>query len=239
MPKVVITPVSPDEKAGRWDAAYAQRGVEGVSWYQPVPAVPLELIEALGVPRTAAVIDVGGGASLLADKLVRRGFSDVTVLDIASSALDATRQRIGARASVSFVQADLLTWRPSRRYDLWHDRAVFHFLVTDADRETYARTLREAVAPGGAVILATFAPDGPATCSGLPVLRYSIDDLGEILGGTFDQLESLREEHITPRGSTQPFTGSRTVSALVSKPRRPSTSRGGFLTYSFWQSDPS
>ena len=198
--------MSPDEQAGRWDAAYAQGGVEGVSWFQPVPAVSLKLIERLGVPRTAAVIDVGGGASLLADNLVRRGFSDVTVLDIAGSALDASRQRIGARPSVSFVQADLLTWRPSRRYDLWHDRAVYHFLVTDEDRETYARTLRKAVVPGGAVILATFAPDGPATCSGLPVLRYSVDGLGEILGGTFDRVESLREEHITPRGSMQPFT---------------------------------
>lgn len=199
-------PVSPDEQAGRWDAAYAQSGIEGVSWYQPVPAVSLELIEALGVPRTAAVIDVGGGASHLADNLVRRGFSDVTVLDIAGSALDASRQRIGAHANVSFVQADLLAWRPSRRYDLWHDRAVYHFLVTDEDRETYARTLRKALIPGGAVILATFAADGPATCSGLPVRRYSIDDLGEILGGTFDRLQARREEHITPRGSIQPFT---------------------------------
>ena len=199
-------PVSPDGQAGRWDAAYAQRGVEGVSWHQPVPVVSLQLIEALGVPRSAAVIDVGGGASLLAANLVRRGFSDVTVLDIAGSALDASRQRIGACASVSFLQADLLAWRPSRRYDLWHDRAVYHFLVTDEDREAYAQTLRKTVVPGGAVILATFAPDGPATCSGLPVLRYSIDSLGEILGDTFDRLESLREEHITPRGSMQPFT---------------------------------
>jgi SAM-dependent methyltransferase len=152
------------------------------------------------------VLDVGGGASLLADNLVRRGFSDVTVLDISGYALDASRRRMGTGANVTFVQADLLAWRPSRSYDLWHDRAAFHFLVADEDRETYVRTLREAVAPGGLVILATFAPDGPPTCSGRPVLRYSIDGLTTILGETFDRLESLREEHITPGGSIQPFS---------------------------------
>ena len=197
---------SSDDRADRWDAAYEQRGVDGVSWYQSVPAVSLKLIEQLGVPPEAAVIDVGGGASLLADNLVRRGFSDVTVLDISGSALDASRQRTSTGASITFMQADLLAWRPSRRYDLWHDRAVYHFLVVDEDREAYARTLRQAIVPDGLVILATFAPDGPSTCSGLPVRRYSADGLAEIFGGAFDVVESLREEHVTPRGSRQPFT---------------------------------
>ena len=194
------------QKAESWNAAYEQRGVDSVSWYQASPTVSMELIERLGVPPSAAVIDVGGGASLLADNLARRGFSDVTVLDISGAALDAARQRLGTGSHVTFVQADLLTWNPPRRYGLWHDRAVYHFLVEDADRETYVRTLRESLEPGGFIILATFAPDGPATCSGLPVRRYSADDLTEILGGRFDRLESLREEHLTPRGSTQPFT---------------------------------
>jgi len=197
---------SSDDRADRWDAAYEQRGVDGVSWYQSVPTVSLKLIEQLGVPPEAAVIDVGGGASLLADNLVRRGFSDVTVLDISGSALDASRQRTSTGASITFMQADLLAWRPSRRYDLWHDRAVYHFLVVDEDREAYARTLRQAIVPDGLVILATFAPDGPSTCSGLPVRGYSADGLAEIFGGAFDVVESLREEHVTPRGSRQPFT---------------------------------
>ena len=197
---------SSDDRAERWDAAYEQRGVDGVSWYQSVPTVSLKLIEQLGVPPEAAVIDVGGGASLLADNLVRRGFSDVTVLDISGSALDASRQRTSTGASITFMQADLLAWRPSRRYDLWHDRAVYHFLVADEDREAYARTLRQAIVPDGLVILATFAPDGPSTCSGLPVRRYSADGLAEIFGGAFGVVESLREEHITPRGTMQPFT---------------------------------
>jgi len=194
------------DRAERWDAAYEQRGVDGVSWYQSVPTVSLKLIEQLGVPPEAAVIDVGGGASLLADNLVRRGFSDVTVLDISGSALEASRQRTSAGASITFMRANLLAWRPSRRYDLWHDRAVYHFLVVDEDREAYARTLRQAIVPDGLVILATFAPDGPSTCSGLPVRRYSADGLAEIFGGAFDVVESLREEHVTPRGSRQPFT---------------------------------
>lgn len=197
---------SSHERAGRWDAAYQRRGVESVSWYQPVPAVSLELIERLDVPPTASVIDIGGGGSLLAHELMQRGFSDVTVLDISGSALDASRERIGKDATITFVKADLLAWAPSRKYDLWHDRAVYHFLVTDRDRETYARTLRKALVPGGLAILGTFAPDGPSMCSGLPVRRYSPDDLSQSLGGTFDRLESLREEHITPRGSMQPFT---------------------------------
>jgi trans-aconitate methyltransferase len=166
----------------------------------------LQLIDALRVPPTAAVIDVGGGASSLADRLVRRGYADVTVLDISRSALDASRGRLADPASVSCLHDDLLAWRPSRRYDLWHDRAVYHFLVDEKDRQTYARTLRNALAPGGFVILATFAPDGPSTCSGLPVVRYSEDALAQTLGATVGQFEVRREEHITPQGSMQPFT---------------------------------
>lgn len=199
-------PLSSEARAGRWDAEYERRGVEGVSWYQPTPAASLELIERLGVPRTAALVDVGGGASLLSDNLVQLGFSDVTVLDVSRTALDAARHRIGEPSGVIFVRADVLVWRPSRRYGLWHDRAVYHFLATDEDRETYARTLVKAVLPGGFVILGTFAPDGPPTCSGLPVRRYSVESLSKIVGDRFDRIESLREEHITPRGAMQPFT---------------------------------
>lgn len=205
-PAVPPEPQSLDERAEHWDAAYETRGVEGVSWYQPLPAVSLELVEALRVPPTAAVIDVGGGASTLGDHLVERGFSDVTVLDVSGPALDASRRRIGDDAGVSFLRADLLDWRPKRTYDLWHDRAVYHFLVAEEDRQAYLRALRSALARGGYVIVATFAVDGPPTCSGLPVSRYSVDALVETFGGSFEELESRREEHTTPRGSIQPFT---------------------------------
>ena len=198
--------LSSEERAARWDSAYEQRGVGGVSWYQRTPEASLQLIDALRVPPTAAVIDVGGGASSLADHLVRRGYSDVTVLDVSRSALDRSRGQLADPASVSYVHDDLLRWHPPRQYDLWHDRALYHFLVDEKDRQRYAKTLRSALATGGFVIVATFAPDGPSMCSGLPVVRYSPDALAEALGTTFELLEVRREEHVTPRGSMQPFT---------------------------------
>jgi SAM-dependent methyltransferase len=193
-------------RADHWDAAYSTRGVEGVSWYQAVPETSLELVDALDIRRDAAVIDVGGGAAFLVDELLTRGYRDVTVLDLSASALEATRRRLPPDASVQFVQADLLEWDPDRRYDLWHDRAVFHFLVSASDRDRYLATLKRAVEPGGKVIVGTFAEDGPEMCSGLPVSRYSASDLAAALGDAFDVLETRRERHVTPRGAVQPFT---------------------------------
>lgn len=195
------------DRADHWDSAYQDRGAHGVSWFQPDPTVSMELIEMLGVSTDDAVIDVGGGASLLVDSLIGRGWSDVTVLDISHTALEAARERLGSDAPVTWLDQDLLTWSPERHYGLWHDRAVFHFLVDAAERETYLRVLRAAVAPGGSVILATFASDGPEYCSGLSVVRYSAEDLATILAGTdFEVVESRCEEHTTPGGAVQPFT---------------------------------
>jgi SAM-dependent methyltransferase len=165
----------------------------------------LELIEALRTPRDAAVVDIGGGASRLVDCLVDRGFGDLTVLDVSVSALEEVRSRLGD-SPVFLLHEDLLDWQPDRQYDLWHDRAVFHFLVTEADRQTYLEKLREALRPGGSLILGTFALDGPEVCSGLPVTRYSADDLSHMLGSTFEPVQTRRELHTTPRGSVQPFT---------------------------------
>jgi SAM-dependent methyltransferase len=195
-----------DERSRRWDAAYVARGSRELSWYQVTPRVSLELIDLLGVHPETAVIDVGGGASTVVDRLVERGFCDVAVLDVSTAALDEVRGRLGRMAGVRLVQEDVLSWRPGRRFGLWHDRALFHFLVDPADRAGYLRTLLSAVEPGGLVVLATFAADGPERCSGLPVRRYSVGALAAELGGRFELLAARREEHVTPRGAIQPFT---------------------------------
>jgi hypothetical protein len=189
-----------------WDGLYRERGTEGVSWYQPAPETSLELIAALDVPSTAAVIDVGGGASLLVDALLERGFADVTLLDLSREALDAVALRLPSAAGAHLERADVLEWCPSRRYDVWHDRAVFHFLVHEQDRRRYLDVLRAATAPCAVVVLGTFAPDAPETCSGLPVVRYSVNALAAALGDEFQIAEVRREEHMTPRGMLQPFT---------------------------------
>ena len=195
-----------DDRATQWDTAYTDRGATGVSWFQAVPTPSLRMIDVLGIAPAARVIDVGGGAASLVDHLVALGFTDLTVLDISAVALTAARARVGEQASVSWVHEDVLAWRPQQRFDLWHDRAVFHFLVDPAGQQRYLATLRAALAPAAAVIIATFAPDGPAHCSGLPVARYSAEDLTALLGDAFTVVETFREEHITPTGALQPFT---------------------------------
>lgn len=184
---------------------YADRAVDQVSWYQAEPTVSLELIGALAPGADVAVVDVGGGASVLVDRLVARGFPWVTVLDIAGGALDAGRARLGGRPPVDWVVADVLTWVPDRRYGLWHDRAVLHFLAGD-DIDRYMATLDRALGPSGSVVLGTFAPDGPTYCSGLPVTRYDVDGLAAVLGEGFEVVEARPEVHLTPSGAEQSFT---------------------------------
>ena len=194
-----------NERTVQWESVYQLNQVEGVSWYQEEPVVSLELMDILGVDKDARVIDVGGGASVLVDFLLSRGFTDLTVLDISSHALRASQERVGAGANVTWLVHNLLTWEPMHPYDLWHDRAVFHFLSPN-EVKVYQDLIRHAVAPGGSVIMATFAPDGPEWCSGLPVTRYNADQLGEVLGNEFTVVEQRREVHTTPSGALQPFT---------------------------------
>jgi len=194
------------ERQRHWDAAYRDRGVAGVSWFQPEPAVSLELLRVLAVDPGAPVIDVGGGASPFVDRLVGEGYRDVSVLDVSELALDQGRGRLGPDAAVTWIHEDVLRWRPSRRYGLWHDRALFHFLTVDDDRSAYGRVLRSAMAPGGAVIVGTFAEDGPEYCSGLQVARYSTSQLAGVLGASFEVVATRHEVHTTPTGVVQPFT---------------------------------
>jgi hypothetical protein len=200
------------DRTRHWDDVYANRRANEVSWFQRRPALSLELIERLGLPADAACVDVGGGASTLVDELAALGWSDLTVLDVSSRALDVARARLAAAQQpavadgVHWVCADVTTWVPQRSFDLWHDRAVFHFLVDPEDRGRYRDVLAEAVTAGGHAVMATFADDGPTTCSGLTVRRYSAESLVAEMGEGFELTEARRELHRTPAGVEQPFT---------------------------------
>jgi hypothetical protein len=194
-----------NERPQHWDRRYSGAGATGVSWYQPEPAMSLALIDRLRVPKGVPVIDVGGGASLLVDRLVARGYTDLAVLDVSSTALEIARRRLGDTAPVRWLHEDLLSWQSERRYALWHDRGVFHFLTDAAERAKYLTIMRQTLGDSGALIIATFASDGPERCSGLPVERYHAVDLERLLDG-FTIVESSREEHVTPGGTVQPFT---------------------------------
>jgi rhodanese-related sulfurtransferase/2-polyprenyl-3-methyl-5-hydroxy-6-metoxy-1,4-benzoquinol methylase len=187
-----------------WERVFAERAPEEVSWFEPEPRVSLEMIDALGVGAAAAVIDVGGGASRLAAALAARGYSDVTVLDLSERALAAAGEQ--AAPGVRWLGADVLEWTPARAYDLWHDRALFHFLTEPEARRRYVAVARAAVRPGGHLVVGTFAEDGPERCSGLPVARYDARSLAAEFGDAFAPVEERRDEHRTPRGTIQPFT---------------------------------
>ena len=198
--------MQPGERKAHWEAVYAQKGETQVSWFQESPELSLELIAKLAPGPMAAIIDVGGGASRLVDALVKRGYGDVTVLDLSQAALEAAQARLGAEAGkVAWVAADATVWRPARCYDLWHDRAAFHFLTEPAARARYVERLALALKPGGHAIIATFALDGPDKCSGLPIVRYDAASLKDVLGRTFELVEAKAHEHVTPWGSVQKF----------------------------------
>jgi hypothetical protein len=195
-----------DGRAQHWARTYQTKATEDVSWFQREPMTSLRLLTAAGLGAGTSLIDIGGGAATLVDAALRLGVTDVTVLDIAEPALAASRSRLGQTADrVTWLAQDVLAWAPARRYDLWHDRAVFHFLTEPADRDRYREVLRAGLAAGGSAVIGTFAEDGPQSCSGLPVARYSPATLAEQFPG-FDVVDVEREEHHTPWDAVQPFT---------------------------------
>lgn len=190
-----------------WTGVYEEKSPTDVSWYQPAPEPSLRAIDRFGCQPSSSFIDIGGGASNLVDALLHRGWDDLTVLDIAASALEAAKRRLGKDAAkIHWEVADITDWQPSHRYDVWHDRAVFHFLTEPEQREAYRHALLAGVSPGGLVIVATFALDGPERCSGLPVRRYDAEMLANEIGPSFKLLESWHEEHTTPWGAKQSFS---------------------------------
>ena len=194
------------DRRDHWDHVYRTRAPEQVSWYQRRPDLSLALIAASGIAKDAGIIDIGGGASVLVDRLLDLGYANLAVLDLSGVALSVSHSRLGARAAaVEWFEADVTSFVPPHRYGLWHDRAVFHFLTDAGDRAAYVATLRQALQPNGAIVIATFAPEGPPKCSGLDVVRYDEHSIAAELGHEFKLCEVRRETHVTPWQTEQRF----------------------------------
>jgi SAM-dependent methyltransferase len=190
-----------------WETVYTTKAPETVSWYRPHLEKSLETIKKIAPDHFVSVIDVGGGESTLVDDLLALGYQNVTVLDVSPTAIDVTKRRLGQTVDcVRWVVGDITSVElPSNAYDVWHDRAVFHFLTTMEQRAAYVRQVARAVKPGGYVLVSTFGPEGPTKCSGLEVVRYDAESLHAQFGVRFRLLESLKEMHSTPLGTTQQF----------------------------------
>ncbi|CAN5189786.1 MAG: class I SAM-dependent methyltransferase [Nocardioides sp.] len=187
--------------AAHWDTVYSSNDPRAVSWYEQQPDTSMRLIRS--ATAGGDVIDVGAGASELADALVESGYG-VTVLDVSAEALKLVRARLADR--ISYVTTDVLAWQPGRTYEVWHDRAVFHFLIDADDQGRYAECAAAAVRPSGMLVIGTFAPDGPEKCSGLTTARHDVDSLARIFGRDFDLAHAERADHTTPWGASQSFT---------------------------------
>ena len=193
-------------RAAHWQTVYESKGEREVSWFQESPSPSLELIALSGARAISPIIDVGGGASRLVDALLAAGYADLTVLDLSDAALVASRTRLDAAGDeVNWIVADVTAWQPTRTYEVWHDRASFHFLNAPEEQAAYVACVRQAVKIGGHVIIGTFAADGPEKCSGLPVTRHTADSIAALLGADFILTDHRRHQHATPWQSMQMF----------------------------------
>lgn len=195
-----------DARTTHWDEVYARTKGEGVSWFQREATTSLSTIAGLPIV-VESVVDVGGGASSLVDGLVTAGVGDITVVDVSVAALAIVRERLGTEGvAVNWIVSDVVAWEPERTFDVWHDRAVFHFLTEAVDRERYLSTMSASVRANGYAVVATFALDGPERCSNLPTMRYSAAGLSSAMGEGFVVEHAFRDIHVTPTGAEQPFT---------------------------------
>lgn len=194
------------DRKNHWEKVYRGKSPLEVSWFQQEPALSLRLIADTGIGLDAPIIDVGGGASLLVDRLCEQAYTDVSVLDVSASAIAHVKDRLADEAcGVQLFETDVTTFEPPRRFALWHDRAVFHFLTAEEDRDRYVGVLKQALEPGGHLIIMTFAIGGPEKCSGLDIVQYDADRIKTVLGASFDLVEAGHETHITPAGNRQKF----------------------------------
>ncbi|MBX9635020.1 MAG: methyltransferase domain-containing protein [Magnetospirillum sp.] len=196
-----------DDRRAHWQKIWTSKPPETVSWHQPAPTLSLALIQSAGLRKDAGVVDVGGGASELVDRLNEQGWVHLAVLDVSESAIALAAERMGPPADdITWIESDVLEWRPvPGLFELWHDRACFHFLTDTGDQRKYAEVMATALVPGGTAIIATFAPDGPETCSGLTVEHHDEASLRRVLGDRFQLVEHLAEDHTTPNGAKQKF----------------------------------
>ncbi len=189
-----------------WERVYSTKQLTEVSWYQPTPGISLEFIKELTIDKNAAIIDVGGGDSLFVDHLIRQGYVDVTVLDISESAITRAKKRLGPLANkVQWIVSDITEFVPKRQYDLWHDRATFHFLTTGTQINKYLTIANSATAPSGKMVIGTFSEAGPEKCSGLPVKKYSEATLTSLINKWFRKIKCIQADHLTPFNTIQNF----------------------------------
>lgn len=188
-----------------WEDVYTTKAETDVSWFEDMPDLSLALLREAGLTPEMSVVDIGGGTSRLVDALEASGQAHVTVLDLSAAALKTAKARLAKADRVQWVVSDVTAWTPDRRFDLWHDRAAFHFLTAVEDQQAYVRVLLQALKDGGKAVIGTFAPDGPEKCSGLPVARYDAESLQAVLGERFKLAATRRHQHITPWGSVQNF----------------------------------
>ena len=193
-----------ENKKSHWETIYDTKKPNEVSWTQEDPTTSLAIIERLMLPKTANIIDIGGGDSKLVDSLIDRGYQNITILDISKSALERSKKRLGEKAStIKWIVSDILDFDPTEKYDLWHDRAAFHFLISKPDISRYIDIVNSAVS--GHLIISTFSKDGPKKCSGLDITQYDEAQMEFLLGENFTQVESLTEDHVTPFNTKQSF----------------------------------
>lgn len=194
-------------KHSHWDQVYSTKALEQSSWYQPKPSISLDFVQQFSIPKNAAIIDVGGGDSLLVDHLLDLGYQNISVLDISSKALERAQNRLGERGkAVKWICADAAKFEPAEQYDFWHDRAAFHFLTNTADIQHYAQMAAQAVKPGGFLVIGTFSEQGPKKCSGLEIKQYSEQSLVQVFDHQFQKIRCQQVDHLTPTQAIQQFT---------------------------------
>ena len=203
---VNIPTMEKSDRKKHWENIYQTKQINEVSWYQPTPETSLELIKQFNLPDTAKIIDVGGGDSFLVDNLFDSGYSDITVLDISQAAIDRAKSRLGGRAKdVKWIVADAADFKPTEKYELWHDRAAFHFLTDEQEIRKYMETASKYINTGGVLILGAFSEAGPKKCSGIEIRQYSETTMTALLHGNFEKIECIRVDHKTPMGGIQNF----------------------------------